>query len=496
MLYVVKIMGKATTSVFSHNIEGLKSNIINIILALIITILVIPIIDLFWKKRLVDVGCEFDSFVYNEFLKQKRDIIDKNDLGNLIYRIEYNPVNYRMKILNVVGDGISYLIIIIIIMLTMIRIDIKYSLICLILSISPISIVLLTKKIVKKYYENNEKYKENILNKENRIIESLMFIKINNLRTYVLNFYRSFFGNYINVFYKKKLIYENLIYYINNIYNLICKILIYIIGGYYLAKNQITIGDIVVFLGLSPILQENFGKIVDAVKFFLELKVASKQVHELTDNIEDNGKIDVGYIERIDFDKVSFGYNDKTVLNNMSFSIRKNDIVVIKGNNGSGKSTILKLIAGFYSNYEGEIKINNVNIKNLNKKLLRNNLTWITQMPCIFDKSIYDNILDGIDSKDFVKIEEYLRIFNLYEIKDKMCGEEGKYLSGGERQKVCLIKALIRQTSLIILDEPDNNLDSESRNKFISYLNNLNKILIIIAHNEEWDSIANYELKI
>jgi ABC-type multidrug transport system fused ATPase/permease subunit len=199
----------------------------------------------------------------------------------------------------------------------------------------------------------------------------------------------------------------------------------------------------------------------------------------------------------IEIKNISFSYLNKQIFKNFNLLIKPKEKIALIGEIGSGKSTLSKLIIGLKSINSGEILINNVNLKSLNIDKLRNHITYIPQHPKLFNRTLYENITYGIkdaENNNYEnKIYKILEANKLNDIKDifkknmhKNVGKLGSNLSGGQRQIVWIIRSILKDNKLIILDEPTSSLDSLSKKKIISLIKNLSteKGIIIITHDK------------
>lgn len=184
-------------------------------------------------------------------------------------------------------------------------------------------------------------------------------------------------------------------------------------------------------------------------------------------------------------------YNDKFVFNNVSFEIDGNSKIGIIGPIGSGKSTLLKMISGI-ADYEGDIFIDDQNIKECTYESLTNNIAYISQHPKLFNKSILYNITYGTQkTKDEVikKLNDLglMEFINSFQNGlDTVVGKEGSSVSGGQRQFISFIRAIIQNKTIILLDEPSSSLDIKSKQILLSLIKKLAQATIIITtHDKE-----------
>lgn len=197
--------------------------------------------------------------------------------------------------------------------------------------------------------------------------------------------------------------------------------------------------------------------------------------------------------EKIEFRNVLFGYDDEnqTVLDNISFTIEKGQTVALVGQSGSGKSTIVDLIPRFYDPHSGDVLIDGVSVKNYQITLLRNLFGYVNQEPILFNDSIYNNLLFGNSNATELEVKEAAKRAFAHEfIMQKEngyqtnLGEDGSKLSLGEKQRISIARALLKNAPIMILDEATSALDYESEQLVRKALQELmkNRTTIIIAH--------------
>tara|TARA_A100001011_G_scaffold185509_1_gene194240 strand:+ start:3501 stop:6257 length:2757 start_codon:yes stop_codon:yes gene_type:complete len=207
---------------------------------------------------------------------------------------------------------------------------------------------------------------------------------------------------------------------------------------------------------------------------------------------EDVGELDSEILGNIKFSDVSFAYNSKEpVLANLNFSITKNETVAIVGKSGSGKSTIANLISRFYSDYSGEISVDDVSILDYQLSHLRKSISIVNQSPTLFNDTIEKNIAYGDSDIDQAKLKEAAEISGCNEFILRLpegfkseIGDDGVLLSGGQRQRIAIARAFYKDSPIIILDEATSALDNESElivQEAIEQLIN-NRTTIVIAH--------------
>lgn len=201
-------------------------------------------------------------------------------------------------------------------------------------------------------------------------------------------------------------------------------------------------------------------------------------------------------VGKIQFENVSFKYqtSNNHIIQDINFTIEPNTKNAIVGQSGAGKSTLFKLLLKEYDNYSGIIKFDGKNIKDFNEKSFRNSISVVNQEPVLFNMSIKENLLmvnekateeDIINACKLASIDEFINTLpNKY---DEMVNENNNNISVGQKQRIAIARAILRDTPIILFDEATSALDNHSKNKIEETINKLSKTktIIIIAHSLE-----------
>jgi len=268
-------------------------------------------------------------------------------------------------------------------------------------------------------------------------------------------------------------------------------------GARMVLEGRLSAGSLILFiLYLSKMykpmqelskLMDTYSKAAVAYERILEVFEADSAVKDLP------GAVPAPlFVGRIEFDNVSFGYDPKRpVLRNVSFRIRAGEMVALVGPTGAGKTTVTSLLARFYDPTSGAVKIDGHDIRRFEQRSLRQQISFVLQETVLFHGTIAANISYGKPGATPDEILRAARVANAAEFIERMpegydtlVGERGVTLSGGQRQRIAIARALIRDTPILILDEPSSALDSASESLVFEALDNLigSMTSIVIAH--------------
>lgn len=267
-----------------------------------------------------------------------------------------------------------------------------------------------------------------------------------------------------------------------------------IIGGYLFIHDKITLGNLIIFNNYLYNLRAPFIRISGIMNQIQRYSIAKKRIEMLLSakpKIVLKGEKSLpSLLVPIEFKNVRIVYDDKVVLENLNLKINPQETIAFIGKTGSGKSSIVNLLLGFITPERGEVLINGENYLNYNIKDIRYHVGYVTQESFLFSDSIYNNIRYG-DYKEISKEEarHYAKIAccdyieKLEQGIDTVIGEKGVGLSGGEKQRLSLARALAVNPDILLLDDITSALDIETEEKINESIKNLNfkSTKIIIA---------------
>ncbi|MFR1518482.1 MAG: ABC transporter ATP-binding protein [Clostridia bacterium] len=282
---------------------------------------------------------------------------------------------------------------------------------------------------------------------------------------------------------------------IKNLPNEMAFIVGIIVTLYLMFKGEINLGGFVAFTTLLGVISGVFSNIVNTISKIHEAIANTEDlcmIMEMESEILNDGYDLEPHALSLSFSNISFSYKDNVpVFTDLSFKIPSNSTVAIVGPSGSGKSTIIKLIQRFYMPDSGEIKVNGKLIQDYSLLNLRSRIAVVPQDIFLYASSIGENIAIANPNATMEEIENVAKMADIHnfisllpEQYDTEVGERGVNLSQGQKQRIAIARALLKQSFLLILDEATSALDVETedvfQNNFTKYTNNCTKI--IIAH--------------
>jgi ABC-type multidrug transport system fused ATPase/permease subunit len=438
----------------------------------------------------------YTNLQYNQLLHVNTTLIVKN----IIYEVKRFISMFISPVSTILNKVFSVLIIIIAV--TYIEPNISLILFGTLL-IYYLTVYQFLKKVAKKNSLALSDKFQSILKHVDETVGNFQFLKISNLITRENQKFRTNTSDINNLDAKNDIIsilpksFLEILFFIIGLF-----VLYYLIGNnlifLYLAKVALVF---IVFIKVTPSFQLMYS-------LFISIKGHYSCVEALLEPLgsEFNSKkkdseheLSIYKISSISIQKLSFNFStnqSKKIIKNFSCEFFSNSIFAIQGPSGSGKSTLLNILLGLEKNYEGKILVNNIDLKSVSLNSWHKNITYVPQNIYLFDGTLKDNITFAekdcdIDYNKLNRSIENAGLVNFVKNLDQGINSaiknNAKLISGGEKQRIALARALYKESALVLLDEPINNLDKDNADIFKSTLQNIKKdrIIILVAHQPE-----------
>lgn len=494
-IYTARIFGDFADAVFALDVSiGLKNVVLLVICILSITVFA-PIFNMLGNFVMLRNALRHDNMVFGRFLQRDMQNVLKCDLGELQYQLEDAPNDLRIYWTNFIGQalvlpfGWAYLL--------YCAGNISWLLTAIMIAISMLKLALsifLCKQISK-----NDKAEQSY-NAARRAYETDMLhqpyiIKMFGLKVPLIARIDRLFMKYYKQSgirqMKVKAATEALPTFIDKL----TTIIVFAAGAVYVAHGTISPGKLAAMVAYIPIAQALLDNMSGMVENYQLMMNASIRVGEFYRDAESDCGNEIFQFKSIVGKNVSFQYSDETVLKEISFSINRGDKIRITGENGSGKSTLIKIVCGLLKNYKGDIYLNGDDFKAVNVIKWRQIISYAPQTPYLFRTTVRENITFDDDTLLSENAEKLMNAFSILPLAEKQVTADND-LSGGEKQKISIIRALLRKSDILILDEPTNHLDAGSIDFLRQWLSNEPRTVIIITHSHELDDVISKCLNI
>ncbi|UHA73191.1 ABC transporter ATP-binding protein [Paenibacillus sp. 481] len=418
--------------------------------------------------------------------------IKKHSTGSLKKNFVENIEDMEIILAHAMPEGISNLLTSLIIALALFALDWRLALLALaVLPIGMIPVFLMVRDGSKRmgpYYKASKEMNENII----EYISGMEVIKVFNQTTSSFKKYITSVDEYKNStldWYKASWTYMT-------IYSIILpSTLLFLLpfGTMFYIDGTLTLSTFVLCILLAMSMGLPLMRLVEFLPIFPNLKQKAQKIEQLFNEKEmvdgHNHTVPTDY--SVSFHHVSFAYDDKETIRDISFTAKENTVTALIGESGAGKSTLAKLLVRFWDIKHGEIRIGGIPITELSFETLMNSISYVSQDIFLFNTSIMENIRMGRPDATDAEVFEMAKMAQCHEFILKtehgyhtIVGDAGDKLSGGQRQRIAIARAMLKNAPIIVLDEATSSTDPENEDKIQLALSGLiqGKTLIVIAH--------------
>jgi len=476
--------------------------LLNLMSAIMIVLLIFQFIIGYFKSFIaLKTGQYIDSRLamgyYRHVLRLPKSFFDTMRVGEIISR-----VNDAIKIRVFINDiALNILVSILIVFFSILLMFLYYWKLGLIIFImTPIYMIIywISNKVNKKW---QRKMMENAASLETQMVESINAadtIKRFGLENYFGNKTESNFLELLKTVYKsniRSLFVTNVCDFLTHFFT----ILMLWTGSYFVMRHEISPGELFSFYTLMGYFTSPVFSIISANKNLQDALIAADRLFEIidleTEEDDDEKKFELTAVLMGDirFNEVYFRYGTRgPVFSGLNLVIKKNAITAIIGESGSGKSTLISLLQNLYPVNKGNIRIGEIDIRHISNQSLRQMISIVPQRIDLFSGTVIDNIAAGEVRPDMQRILFLSHLLGIKDFVEKLpegyntlLNEQASNISGGQRQRLAIARALYKNPEVLMLDEATSSLDSLSEQKVqeaLIWFKNQNKTIIVIAH--------------
>lgn len=350
-----------------------------------------------------------------------------------------------------------------------------------------------------KYSKEQRKENDKLIGLINQTLLGLKDIQTLNITNTIDDKYNYIYEDWKNAYDNKKK-YERYRQNILKCFLIIIKSIVYFTCVYLMINTKITIGIMLIIISYFDSLFSASENIMDASQSIKDQNISVNRIKEILEynTIKEKNLKEIKNIKGIiEFKNIDFSYSNEKLLQNLNFVIRPNRITAITGTNGTGKTTIVDLILRLHSPTKGEILLDNIDVKEIDKNSYLKEISVLNQESYLFNLSIRENF--NLVENDIKKQEEMCKLTGIDKfIKtlpkgyDTIIDENSHNISGGQKRLLSLTRTLLKEAKILIFDEATSSLDTDKIQNVINVLNELKKnhTVIVITHKEEIENIA------
>lgn len=495
-VYISSVLAGFANAVFEMDIAYGMSNFGIILICVLISLFVMPLFGTMKEILLTENSLKHDRMIYGRYLNKKFKEARQFDEGEIQYRLEDDAIDLRCMWQDLVTKFIATPIILGYLLYHSIQISPLYTVIIFGVSAVKLAVPLVTKKLNAKYDKEVREYQAQVRACEFEVLDQPHKAAMYGLTSPLLERFDRMYMRCFRESLRKRIRLSAVTSNLSGMLNTSCTIVILLFGAVLVANGKMTAGSIAAAFGFLSVFDLLFGNISFLIGNVPVFDTLVDRLSVFYTDEEDASGVQVHSFNEITAGNLSFSYDEKPVFQNVNFTVHPGDKVAVCGANGSGKSTLIKVLCGLLKDYSGQIKIDGQELSEISAFSWYDCIAYTEQEPYIFPMSIRENIRIGNLKASDAELDGVIRALEIERLAGRFSETEIQQLSGGEKQKISIARALLKNTPLIIMDEPNNNLDKESLSWLKSFIEQSRKTIIFVSHDDGIVSCADYTINL
>ena len=496
---VAIILMVTLNSASDRSLNNLISILVVGFLVLVVNVIFNYLLRHYRNNIIFRIMCNYKEYIFRKILNLNTNSFNTSKTGRFISALNNDVNSIEINLVESYFTILKLITLLICGIVSMAILNIRICIIVLLLSILPLAVSMIFSKRVRDSEKNvslvNELYTSSIKD----MLSGFSVVKSFNAEDEILNVFNKV---NLNVEIEKRNRRNNItnIEIWTNFIGYFVVMAMMGIGGYLAIKGELKVGTLLAFIQLFNYIITPFEKLPTLISKYKAAEELITKINDyLIEKIDSNLILKKQFDNKIEISNVTFGYDsNEDVLKNLNFTFEKGKSYAIVGTSGSGKTTLLNILLGINKPNEGSVQIDGVSVSSISPHNISDLFSVVQQNVFIFDTTIENNVTmyKHFDQDIVNKAIKFSGLSNICNARGTryMCGENGKNLSGGEKQKVSIARTLIKQTPIIIMDEATASLDTETTFEVENAILELtNTTRIIVTHKLYSNMLKKYD---
>ena len=473
--------------------EGMGSGGV-LVLCMAATVFIVPLLEVMGSFSMLRRSLLHDNLVIGQYLAKEPEAAKAWESGELQYQLEDEPLTMRIWWVRIGSKALALPVCAAYLLYRAGSVDRLLTVMLLILAGIRQMVPVLFRNRLAAYDREEQMYLARRRSYEKDIMANCLSVRLLRIQKPMLERLGCLSEQYYEKSDANRIAWQTVADRSGEFADKLTQILLVTAGAVMVAMGRITPGGLAAMLVYFTVMQSLLNHLGEILQNWPLMMNAAAVVEKFYLDQETTAGTPIGHVESISGEEIGAAYSGREVFQGMDFSLLAGEKIGICGKNGSGKSTFGKILASLSRQYYGKINVNDMSYRTVNLEDWRRLIAYVPQEPWLSGTTVRENIMMGNFEADRERVERLLYDFGLFPIADKILSKDNR-LSGGERRKVSVIRGLLKEAELLILDEPSNDLDPESVLLLKKYIGKTTQTVVLISHDkrllEEMDRCIN-----
>ncbi len=495
-IYIANQLGGFADSILYSNVSLGLEQIRALLIGLLISILAVPTFGLLGNLAMLKAAFTHEYMLLERFLDKTHETATTIDEGEVSIRLEDDAVDLRCYWVLILSKLFSLPARLVYVLWFSLKIHPLFTIFVIMIALLKLLVPIGVRKLEARYDSETREYNTQMKTYETEIIRSPHMIKLLGLLQPYLSRIDDRYRSYFQKTFRRKALCSAAATQISTFLDTFCTLLILLAGAALAASGAIGAGAVAAMLGYFTV----YNTIMKDISYIIQktpiMDNCAKRMELFYEGFETADVSSLPSITQISAQGLSFAYDDHAVFSDLDFQLHAGDKVAICGENGSGKSTLLKILAGLLPGYEGKLLLNNAPPAPSAAAAWREQFAYAAQDPYLFGITVRENVhLGNLEASD-TEVDALLKQLGLDHLADRVVTLSQNELSGGEKQKISIARALLKKTPILLLDEPSNHLDVETVEWLKNLIRTSGQTILYISHDPALVTLADQQIQL
>lgn len=486
------ILGQFADAVFRLDFTFGLSHLWKLLGCIAATVLLIPFINVFSNIFMIKYALLHDRMVLGRFLDKEYAAVLACDAGDLQHRLEWEPTDLRCNFVNVITDSVKVVVTSTYLLYSALAVSPLYTLIVFAVSVVRLAVPVAVRKLEKKYDMETREYQSKVRSFEEEVIRQPHAVKQYGLADALTGRLDRAYRTYFDGVQIKSIRCGRIAGGVSAFLETFCTFAVLLSGAVLAADGRITPGTVAAMVGYFGVFGSVIGTVGTVIRTFPKMRNNAERMEIFYEREERTGGPEPENVREIRAENLSFRYEtgERAVFDGVSFDVDLRGKTAVCGHNGSGKSTLIKILCGLLSPSGGRLCADGADFSEISPDAWRRRIAYAPQEAYLFAGTVRENVRLGRRTASDAEVDAVLAELGIGNLAEREITADTDALSGGEKQKISIARALLKDAPVVVLDEPGNNLDVQTVGWLKRFLAETEKGVVYITHDPEMEKFA------
>ncbi len=486
------LLGRFASAVFALDFDFGRANLWKLLLCIALTVAALPAMSFVSNYYMIKYSIAHDRMVLGRFLDKDYASVLRCEAGDIQHRLEWDPTNLRCYFVTVITDFLEGAVTLVYLLICALAVSPLYTLIVFAISLLKLGVPLAVRKIEKWFDRKKREYSNTVGMYEDEIVRQPHVVRQYGVAEAMILRLDRVWTEHFAAVESKSIVTGRVTGGISGFLDTLCTFAVLLTGAVLAARGDILPGTVAAMVGYFGVFGSLIGKVSEIIRDIPKLSNITERMEIFYEDEEDLAGTDAPEMRELRADGLSFAYagSERTAFDGLSFVRDVGGKTAVCGANGSGKSTFIKVLCGLLRPYGGSLTVDGVEFSKISPERWRENVAYAPQEPVLFAGTVRENIRLGRPSATDADADALLGELGLSDLAERVVEPGKNDFSGGEKQKISVARALMKDARLLILDEPGNNLDAATVAWLEDFLRKTPRSVVYITHDRAMEDIA------